>query len=59
MLEAVDEHRRWREKWEIFMKIKLCLFEGNCTSEIIFYWFLVFDHNERKALLSICYLWQC
>lgn len=30
------------------MKIRLCLFEGNCTNKIIFYWFLVFDHNLKK-----------
>lgn len=38
------------------MKFRLCVFEGNfMRSDIIFYLFLIFDHNQNYSFLcAIC-----
>lgn len=37
------------------MKTKLCLFEGNCVSDKIFYLFLIPDHSQKCCFLYAIY----
>lgn len=37
------------------MKTRLCLFEANFVSDVIFCFFLIFDHNQKHCFLYAIY----